>query len=143
MLPSRLKRVEELLQQDLARILQYEIRDPRVKFVTVTGVKVVKDLSEATAFVSILEDDAQKADDVMEGLESARGYIKRLLAERVVLKRLPDVRFEWDTSATQARRIYEILRKIELEQPEEGRPHPASSSSEEATHEDVPGDETS
>jgi ribosome-binding factor A len=115
MLNSRMKRVEELLQQELAQIIIYKLRDPRVRLVNVTQVKAARDLSEAVVYVSIMEDDAEKAAEIMQGIESARGYIKKLLAERIVLKRLPELRFRRDTSIVEGLRITELLRQIEKE----------------------------
>ena len=119
MLNSRLRRVEEVIQQDLARIINYDLNDPRVKFVTVMRVKVSKDLSECIAFVSIMETEGVKAEEVLRGLEAAKGYIKKLLAQRVVLKRLPDLHFRQDTSLNDAFHIDKILQEIKREREKE------------------------
>lgn len=112
MLNSRIRRVEEVIQQDLARIINYDLSDPRVRFVTVTRVKVSKDLSESIAFVSIMEEDGVTAEEVLRGLDAAKGYIKKLLAQRVVLKRLPDLHFRHDTTLNEALHIDKILADI-------------------------------
>ncbi|MBN1868311.1 30S ribosome-binding factor RbfA [Candidatus Sumerlaeota bacterium] len=115
MLHSRLKRVEELLGQELAKILNYDLRDPRITLVSVTGVKVSRDLSEAVVHVSLLDDAPEKVRDAMEALESARSYVKRLLAERVSLKRHPDIHFKHDPSTSEAFHVFKILEEIQRE----------------------------
>lgn len=115
MLNSRIKRVEELIQQELAQILNYGLRDPRIGFITVTRIKVAKDLSDALVFVSFLEEDPKKIEEAMRALESAKGYIKRLLAAHVTLKRLPDLHFKQDVSYLDSQHMEELFHKIEQE----------------------------
>jgi ribosome-binding factor A len=111
MLHSRMKRVEQEIQQELARILAYEMRDPRIQMVTPTHVSVSKDLREATVHVSFLNDDPESAEEAMNALEAGKGYIKRLLASRIVIKRLPDLHFRLDTSIGEAFELYKVLDK--------------------------------
>jgi len=115
MLNSRIKRVEELILQELAQILNYGLRDPRIGFVTVTRIRVTRDLSEALAFVRFLETDEKKIAEAMEGLDAARGYIKRMLASKITLKRLPDLHFRHDTTYAEAIRMDELFHRIEKE----------------------------
>ncbi|MFP4381706.1 MAG: 30S ribosome-binding factor RbfA [Candidatus Sumerlaeia bacterium] len=113
MLHSRIKRVEELYQQELAKILAYEIRDPRVQMATATRVSVSKDLRDATVYVSLLGQEQEEAEEAIEALNAASGYIKHLLSERIVLKRLPHPRFKFDNSVEKAFEIYKVMDKIE------------------------------
>lgn len=109
MLHSRMKRVEEEYQHELARILAYELEDPRLKFATVSSVSIARDLSDATVYISFLEDDPEKEREAMHALEAARGLIKRLLAERLVLKRHPNPHFRLDTTVRDAFHLFKIM----------------------------------
>jgi ribosome-binding factor A len=82
MLHSRIKRIEEEYKQALAEILNYEIDDPRIEFASVSYVHVSKDLGNAVVGISLLQDDPEQAQDCMDAIASAKGYIKRLLADR-------------------------------------------------------------
>ena len=120
MLHSRLKRVEQEIQHELARILAYEMRDPRILMVTPTHVKISKDLHEAVVHVSILNDDPESGAETMAALEAGKGYIKRLLAARIVIKRLPELHFKLDTSLSKAFELFKIMDKA-LEEDGSGR----------------------
>ena len=128
MLHSRIQRVEELIHQELARIVSQDLDDPRVRFASVNAVKVSKDLNEAVVQVSFLNDTPENTREGMAGLEAARGYIKRLLAARIVLKRLPDLHFKLDTSPTKAFEIFHILEDIRRETPPSDTPEQPESS---------------
>ncbi|NQU42177.1 30S ribosome-binding factor RbfA [bacterium] len=109
MLHSRMKRVEEVYQQEVARILAYDLQDPRVRMVTPVGVKISKDLSEAIIHVSIFSDDPDEARETMAALEAAKGFIKHLLATRLDLKRLPEPHFKQDSSIGEAFKIFHLI----------------------------------
>jgi ribosome-binding factor A len=120
MLHSRLKRVEQEIQQELAKILAYEMRDPRIEMVTPTHVKISKDLREAVVHVSMLNDDPESSAETMAALEAGKGFIKRLLAARIVIKRLPEIHFKLDTSLSKAFELFKIMDKA-LEEDGSGR----------------------
>lgn len=120
MLHSRMKRVSEEFLHELNRILAYELRDPRLPMATVTQVKISKDLREALVHVSFLEEDPQAIEDALAALESARGYIKRLLAGRIVLKRLPDPKFVLDTTTAEAYRLFDLMERLHEEDDDNG-----------------------
>ncbi len=126
MLHSRIKRVENLIRDQVAQILLLELQDPRFRFITVNSVRVTKDLQRAIVFVSMLEEDETKVHDTLEALARAKGSIKRLLASRIVLKFMPDITFERDASLRRVARIDQILHKIHNEEP----PDPESNSPE-------------
>jgi ribosome-binding factor A len=116
MLHSRIKRVENLIREHIAQILLLELQDPRFRFITVSSVKVSKDLQHAIVFVSLLEEDDAKVRDTMQALGRAKGLIKRLLASRIVLKFMPDITFQRDTSLRRVARLDQILHEIHEEQ---------------------------
>jgi ribosome-binding factor A len=109
--------VATLIQQILAEALTTRLKDPRIGFVTVTGVTVSHDLSVATARVSILGDDEEKA-EALAGLEHASGFLRSLLARSADLRATPELRFVVDRGLEHARRIDEILTQIHQDEPE-------------------------
>lgn len=114
-MPSRrMERVEQLLKEELGLIFQRGLKDPRIGFVTVTGVKASPDLSHARVYVSVMGTEKQKK-DTMDGVVSAGGYIQRELGARVRLRYIPHLDFALDDSADRGFHIMEILEKIERE----------------------------
>lgn len=117
-LHSRMQRVNEELRMAIAQIVMQEVKDPRVaeRMISVNRVAVSKDLHYARVWVSVLGTEAECAAAVA-GLNHSRGFIKRLLGERVVLKYLPDLHFEYDPSTKEAARLLELFRQIESQPP--------------------------
>lgn len=113
MLHSRMKRLNEEYQHQLAKIFAWEMDDPRMKLVTPTSVKISPDLSEAVVLISVMGDDPQEAEKVLAVIEKARGYIKKLMAGRIQIKRQPNPHFKLDTSVSRAFGIFKILHDIE------------------------------
>jgi ribosome-binding factor A len=114
----RIARVEQLLKEELSRILQQELKDPRIGFITVTRVRVSADLGHARVFISVMG-DAEAKENTMSGLESAVGFIQRVLGSRIKIKSLPRIEFYLDDSLDYGFRINEILDKIEAEKKHE------------------------
>ncbi len=92
-----------------------EINDPRLKQIYVTDVKVDRELAYADVYVSAVEGVSRSA-DVLAGLESASGFIKRYLASRVELRSFPRLRFHWDMTPENADQIERILAKLRKKQ---------------------------
>jgi len=108
---SRLDRVTEAIRKEVSSIIHDHIRDPRLGFVTITRVEVAPDMSFAKIFFSVLgNEDAQKKTKV--ALDSALGFIRKLLAERINLRFAPDIIFREDNSTEYSVRIEEILNEI-------------------------------
>jgi ribosome-binding factor A len=117
--PSRVsEEFREILAEEIPRL-----KDPRVGFVTVIGVKVTPDLRRARVFYSTLGDDRERR-STAAALRSARGHLRKLIAHQVRMKVLPDLEFEEDETLQSVERIEELLRRVR-----EG------SSSEAVTHE--------
>jgi len=106
---SRTSRVSQQIQKELARILQQEVKDPRIGMVTVSGVDVTRDLAYATVFVTFLTIGDQTNDESLEGLNAAAGYIRRLLGKAMRLRIVPEVRFTFDSTLTEGLRISELV----------------------------------
>jgi ribosome-binding factor A len=108
---NRLTRVADLLRQEVADILASRMRDPRLGFVTVTGVEVSPDLRNATVLVSVLA-SAEEFDAHVKLLNHAAPYVWRELAHRHLdLRRLPQLHFRADHSMEHSQRIQELLRE--------------------------------
>lgn len=107
----RTQRVEEEIRAGVSSILQRQLRDPRLGFVTVTGVTVTPDLSHARVFVSVLGTDTQRKQS-LDGLHSARGFIRKELAHMMRTRVVPDLKFEEDITSIIGQRIDELIEKI-------------------------------
>ena len=114
---ERTDRIGDLIRAEVAEILNRKIKDPRIGFVTVTGVDVTKDLREAKVFVSVFE-EAEKQEITLKGLKSATRFIRGELGRRLQLRRVPQLSFFLDLSAEKAAHLYEILEKVKLEDDE-------------------------
>ena len=88
-----------------------EISDPRLKQIYVTDVKIDKELAFADIYVSALE-GVSRSKDVLAGLESASGFIKRTLASHIELRAFPRIRFHWDVTPENADHIEKILAEL-------------------------------
>ena len=105
---GRIRRVNEAMRAVLSDAIATEIKDPRVGFVTVTGVKTSPDLRHARVYVSVLGDDAAR-DGTMAGLRSAHGFLQGRLASELRLKHTPALTFEYDDTVDRGMRISQIL----------------------------------
>jgi len=108
----RTDQVGEQVREEIMSIIRRELKDPRIGFVSITGVRMSPDLRQARVRVSVLGDpDQQKAS--IEGLESARGLIRHELGRRLQnLKFSPELRFELDGSIEYAVHINELLKEV-------------------------------
>ena len=111
---DRLKRVEEAIREEVAGILQRELKDPRIGFVTITRVQVSADLQHATVYFSMLE-SGKKAAETEAGLKSAQGFVRKLLGERLRIRVTPEVNFRMDSSSEESIRISKLLGDLRKE----------------------------
>jgi ribosome-binding factor A len=113
--PSRRpEQVAETLRQVITDALAREIRDPRVGFVTVTGVLVTNELSHARVMVSMPGEDADK-ERALEGLRSAAGFLRSRAARALTTRTVPELHFELDKGLEHAARINQLLDAIRQE----------------------------
>jgi ribosome-binding factor A len=116
-LTRRTERVGEQLREELARVLREEATDPRLRLVTLTRVDVAPDLSQALVFWSVLEAaGAAPVAEVQEGLDGARGFLRKRLAAELRLRRMPSLSFRHDPSLALGARTLALLHEIEDEQ---------------------------
>jgi len=107
----RNSRVGEQMKKELSQIIQREIKDPRIGFVTVTGVEVTGDLREAKVFISVMGNEEQKQNSV-QALQKAKGFIRTELGRRVQLRHIPDLIFKMDESIEYGSKIENLLNDI-------------------------------
>jgi len=111
MLPyKRSQRVSDLLREEIADIITYRLKDPRIGFITVTGVDVTDDLKIARVYISVLKDEEKKL--TLEILNAARSFIRTELGRRLRMKFIPGLEFRLDTSIEYGIRIDQLLNEI-------------------------------
>jgi ribosome-binding factor A len=114
-MPSRRQRkVAELLHKEISQLIQFQTRDPRLEFVTVTDVEVSPDLRQARVYVTTFSDEA-KAQDTLAGLVSASGYFRHKLSQSLSLRYIPELTFKLDTSLEHGLHIDELLDSLKEE----------------------------
>ncbi len=113
---KRQQRVGNLIRKEVEDIIRKEVPGPDIGFFTITSVKVSPDLSKADISVSFLSEAPASRAESFAALENSAGYIKKRLARRVFLKKVPDLRFVLDTRPEF--RVEEILREIHGEEDE-------------------------
>ena len=104
----RMRRVDEAMRTVLSDAISKDLQDPRVGFVTVTGVKTSPDLRQARVFVSILGDDAAR-EASLDGLQSAHGFLQSRVAQALRLKHTPTITFGYDDSVDRGMRISQLI----------------------------------
>jgi ribosome-binding factor A len=108
---KRLDRVNQLLKEEISTLLQRELKDPRLGFVSVTEVEASQDLRTAKVFVSVLGDDEQWTGS-LAALASARGFIRNWLRQHLELRVTPELDFRPDRSMEHAAHIQALLRRV-------------------------------
>jgi ribosome-binding factor A len=96
-------------------MLIQEISDPRLEGISVTDVKIDRELAYAEIFVSALEGSA-RSKEILEGLEHAQGYLRKELSQRVELRTFPRLRFHWDPTFERAERIERLIAALHQEE---------------------------
>ena len=104
-------RMDQILKKEISRILQFELKNPKLGFVTVTDVECTRDMSQAKVYVSFLGRQ-ERNDAGMKVLRSAKGFIRSTLAKNIKARKMPDLIFVQDTSLEQGRKIEGILSNL-------------------------------
>jgi ribosome-binding factor A len=111
MLPyKRSQRVGDLLREEIADIIMYKLKDPRIGFVTVTGADVTDDIKMAVVYISILKEEDKKT--TIEILNSAKSFIRSELSKRLRMKFIPTIEFRIDPSVEYGGKIDKLLDDI-------------------------------
>ena len=107
---ERIRRVNEALREVLSESVG-ELKDPRIGFVTVTGVRTSPDLRHATVYVSVLGSDRTRRAS-MKGLESSRGILQSRVNRELRLKRTPQLLFEYDEAVERGVRVTKLIDEL-------------------------------
>lgn len=105
---TRAERVNVHLQRELAALVQQEIREPSLGMVTVSGVEVSKDLAYAKVYVTLLG-NSKTNDEAIAHLNNAAGFLRHLLAPRLTMRTVPNLKFVFDPSVEQGARINQLI----------------------------------
>ncbi|MDP3791174.1 MAG: 30S ribosome-binding factor RbfA [Candidatus Omnitrophota bacterium] len=111
---QRPERVQEALRQEISKIVIDQIKDPRIGFITITKVEVTDDLRYAKVYFSVFGEKKHK-ELALKGLNSAKGFIRGQIADRVKLRLVPDISFRIDESLEHTKEIYDLLDRIKKE----------------------------
>lgn len=107
----RLQRINDRIREELSEMLLQEVSDPRLEGISITDVKVDRELAYADVFVSALE-GGERWSQIHEGLEHAQGFLRRELSRRVELRVFPRLRFRWDPTFERAERIERLIASL-------------------------------
>ncbi len=106
-----MERLQHLFQTEISKIIDRGLKDPRIKMLSITRVIISKDLSFARVYFSTLHEST--AEESLKGLESASGFIHRVLMKRLILKHIPELKFHIDPSIKYARYMEDRMKEIE------------------------------
>lgn len=107
----RTERMSDLVRAELSDLILREIKDPRIRLVSLTGVEVTSDLRRAVVRVSALGDDAQR-EAAVEALRHARGFLRTELSQRLRTRATPELVFELDRGAEHSQKISDLLESL-------------------------------
>lgn len=106
--------MDQILKKEISRILQFELKNPKLGFVTVTDVECTRDMSQAKVYVSFLGKQ-ERNDAGMKVLRASKGFIRSTLAKNIKARKMPDLIFVQDTSLDNGRRIENIISNLPKE----------------------------
>ena len=114
----RIEKINSSIKRELANIILLgEVRDPRISFVTIINVDVSKDLQHARVRFSVLADTPEKITAAVDGFESCRGYIRKLISQRLALRYTPEFQFIYDKGIKHAAEVDKVLEEIKKLKP--------------------------
>ncbi len=111
----RVEKVQEAIQQEISKMLLMDVKDPRIQFVTVTGVELTDDMSYAKIYVS-LYGPKDKQEETWKALQKSLGFMRTEIAKRIRLRFAPTLILQKDTSMEYSAHIESILQKIKQEE---------------------------
>jgi ribosome-binding factor A len=107
----RRERINETIKEVISELILYQIKDPRVGMVTITGARISSDLSSARVYFSVMGDEAVRAES-LAGLKSAANFLRRQIGQELDLRMSPELNFVYDNSLDRAERIERKLRDV-------------------------------
>jgi len=108
-IPGRGVRVADQIQRDLAEIIAYELKDPRVGMITITEVQVTPDYAHAKVFFTTLVDNEEAVQNTLTGLRKASGFIRGQLGRRLTIHTIPELHFVHDTSTARGMQLSKLI----------------------------------
>lgn len=117
--PTRQQRLESLLHREIATVIQRDLRDPRLGFLTITRAVMTADLHEVTAYYTVLGDAAQRR-TAARALADAVGYVQRAYAPVVRTRLLPRLKFAYDDNEGKRFEMEDLIRRARASDPDEG-----------------------
>jgi ribosome-binding factor A len=111
---TRMRRTDDLVRKVLSETLLTKVQDPRIGMVSVTGVRISRELDTAKVWVTVLGDEAARA-ETMKGLRSAASFLQSEIARQVRMRKVPRLSFVYDDSLDEGMRIDAALRDVEIE----------------------------
>ncbi len=109
----RMEKVNALIKRELGVMIQFgEIKDPRVSLVTIQSVDVSRDLQHAHVKFSVLSDDPKVIQEATEGLNKCAGFVRKLIAQRVAMRYIPEFKFFFDKGVMYAEQIERALDEV-------------------------------
>ncbi len=112
---ARARRIANRIHEEIAKLFQQDVGDPRLSSVTVTGVEVDRELAYATVYVTSFG-DRERMDEILAVLDKAKGFLRRQLAALIQLRSFPMLRFRWDSSPETGDRVEELLDALRREE---------------------------
>jgi ribosome-binding factor A len=117
----RVERVAAQLREEISQIIIRDLKDPRIGMATISEVKLSPDLRSATVKVSVVDDDAAARQAAIDGLDHAKGFIRRELGSRLSnLRFAPDLHFQLDEGVAYSVRVSKLLREVQQGEPNAG-----------------------
>lgn len=112
---ERIDRLQETIKRTLSFIIVQEISDPRVRDIIISRVELTGDLMVAKVFCRVTENSANDAEEILKGLKSARGFIRRELAKTISMKFIPQISFKRDMDEEKRNALEDIFERIKNE----------------------------
>lgn len=106
----KLERLSHIFIEEISKVLQTEVKDKQLKFVTITDVKIASDLSHAKVYFTIL--DERRREEITNSLTKASGFIRTKLCNNVEIRKMPELHFVYDESIEYASQIESIIDKL-------------------------------
>ena len=119
MAKMRAERLAELIKEEISNIIFREVKDPRIGFLSITDVEVSGDLRNANIYVSVYGKEEERK-STLEGLEKAKGFMRKLLGERISVYHTPELNFRYDQSLEYGAYINKLLEKVKEEDENKG-----------------------
>ena len=105
---SRSQRVVEQIHRELAEMIRLEVKDPRVGFITISGVEITPDYAHAKVFFTSMTGEAE-VPEILQGLRRAGGFLRRELGRRMRIHTIPELRFHYDRSVEEGARLSRLI----------------------------------